>query len=97
MADKLRRPQPHGGALRNGGTNAGGTGRPLSAVKIAQRLNPPEALQRLSLIVQGAPQLMIDTRKRGKVRLRSVSIGERIKALDVLVRIGYIDNGGERE
>lgn len=27
------RPQPHGGALRNGGTNKGGTGRPPDAFK----------------------------------------------------------------
>lgn len=27
-------PQPHGGALRNGGTNKGGTGRPPSEVRI---------------------------------------------------------------
>jgi hypothetical protein len=30
-------PQPHGGAIRNGGTNAGGTGRPPDEVRRAYR------------------------------------------------------------
>ena len=31
------RPQPHGGALRNGGTNKGGSGRPPSEIRSACR------------------------------------------------------------
>lgn len=30
-------PQPHGGAIRNGGTNIGGTGRPPSAIRASLR------------------------------------------------------------
>ena len=37
-------PQPHGGALRNGGTNVGGTGRPPDEIRKAMRGNLVEIL-----------------------------------------------------
>lgn len=88
MATELRRRQPHGGALRDGGTNAGGPGRPLSVVRIAGDLGPLEAVHQLSRIVQGAPLLTVDSRKRRKLSYRSVSVQDRIRALEALIRLG---------
>jgi hypothetical protein len=46
-------PQPHGGALRYGGTNAGGTGRPSSAIRERLRGSFDERIQVLEEIADG--------------------------------------------
>src|SRR5690348_17498928 len=40
-------PQPHGGALRHGGPNKGGTGRPPDAIRAAMREKLDVALPKL--------------------------------------------------
>lgn len=46
-------PQPHGGALRYGGTNAGGPGRPSSAIRERLRGSFDERIQVLEEIADG--------------------------------------------
>ena len=48
-------PQPHGGAIRNGGTNKGGPGRPASALREALRGSFEERMAVLESIVDGEP------------------------------------------
>ena len=66
------RPQPHGGALRTGGTNRGGPGRPPSAIREAAR-----ALYdaRLGLLAEIADD-------------HAINSGDRIRALHELARVG---------
>lgn len=44
-------PQPHGGALRNGGTNRGGPGRPASEIRAAARDGFEVTLSKISKLV----------------------------------------------
>ena len=46
-------PQQHGGALRRGGTNRGGPGRPRNAVRQLARRGAAQAIPRLIEIVTG--------------------------------------------
>ena len=65
-------PQPHGGALRNGGTNAGGTGRPASAVRATCR-------GAFDTLIPIAIQIVENPKS---------SNSDRIRALDLLAKIG---------
>jgi len=47
------RPQPHGGALRNGGTNKGGTGRPSSEIRRMCKEGFADALPVIVKIAKG--------------------------------------------
>ena len=66
-------PQPHGGALRNGGTNRGGPGRPPSAVREMCRKAFEEGLPEIVKIATGKIE---------------ASAGERVRALDILGKYG---------
>jgi hypothetical protein len=59
---------PHGGALRNGGTNKGGTGRPPTAIREAFAVALDERLQVLQAIADNP----------------EVAPGDRIRAVDVI-------------
>ena len=68
-------PQPHGGALRNGstpGTNAGGTGRPPSAIREKLRGSFSNRIATLERIADDDGQTTAD----------------RIRALDLLAKYG---------
>lgn len=47
-------PQPHGGALRNGGTNKGGTGRPPSIIRAELREDYAQRKEFLNQVIDGA-------------------------------------------
>jgi hypothetical protein len=66
------RPQPHGGALRNGGTNKGGTGRPPSEIRAMLRGSFSERVKILEQIADSA----------------DASAADRIKAVDMLAKYG---------
>jgi hypothetical protein len=68
-------PQPHGGAIRRGaqpGTNAGGTGRPPSAIRATARQAFDEALPIVAKIVRG----------------KTTKDSDRIRGADVLGKYG---------
>jgi hypothetical protein len=68
-------PQPHGGALRNGGTNKGGPGRPASEV-IARALGSfDERIPVLEEIADNA----------------AAADADRIRAVDKLAKYGLVD------
>lgn len=48
-------PQPHGGALRNGGTNAGGTGRPKNELRAKLREGFEKALPHIQAALEAGP------------------------------------------
>lgn len=97
MSSTQRRPQAHGGALRNGGPNRGGGRRKESRlVEAALRLSPLEAVRRLGAIAQGTPLLIIDSGKRRRVSFRSATVKDRIRALEALVSIASADEGPKR-
>lgn len=60
-------PQPHGGALRYGGTNKGGSGRPSSAVRERLRGSMAERIKILEEIAD-------DTKERTADRLRAIDL-----------------------
>jgi hypothetical protein len=64
--------QAHGGALRNGGTNKGGPGRPPSAIRASARKRFDKLMPHLSAIVRD------ETSKDS----------DKIRAIEVLGRIG---------
>jgi hypothetical protein len=68
------RPQPHGGSLRNGGTNKGGPGRPTNELRELCREIGWEGLAYARLIVAGK------VKKAGPL--------VRMKALDLLLKYG---------
>lgn len=111
-------PQPHGGALRNGGTNEGGPGRPPSAIRELLRGDFSDRRETLKSIADGeavqkgeiplgtvlrfarCPKCgdrlekleeevsdgeVVLVKLEGKV---SASVGDRIKALDVMAKYG---------
>lgn len=65
-------PQPNGGALRNGGTNAGGTGRPSSELR--RRLKEAGA-DRIKVLEEIADS-------------KEVKESDRIKAIDMMLKYG---------
>ena len=66
------RPQPHGGALRNGGWNRGGPGRPPSELRALVRLSFEERVAVLESIADN----------------RRAAAKDRIRAIDVLGKYG---------
>jgi hypothetical protein len=77
-----KRAQPHGGALLEGGVpgNAGGTGRPPSAIRETARLMFDERLPKLANIADG--------------RSKKVRTGDRLRAIELLGKIGLDDAAG---
>jgi hypothetical protein len=69
-----KQPQPHGGALNRGGTpgNAGGTGRPPSAIRATAREEFDKLLPRIVRIA----------------RAKSTRDADRIRAVDMLGKYG---------
>ena len=65
-------PQPHGGAIRRGGTNRGGTGRPASEIRARMRGSLDERIAIAEQIADN-PQS---------------SDSDRLKALDFLAKYG---------
>lgn len=78
-------PQPHGGALRNGGTNRGGYGRTPDRIRKAAQ----KALRgRLHLLGHFADGVAVAMGEDGTHGWQEVKPGERIRALEVLHKIG---------
>jgi hypothetical protein len=65
-------PQDHGGALRYGGTNKGGTGRPASAIRAACRNAFEESIPAIEAIANDP----------------EASTADRLKAMDMLGKYG---------
>lgn len=85
-------PQEHGGALRYGGTNAGGPGRPPSALRATCRASFAARIKILEDIADGEPIVKL----RGPdgettIGLGSASPADRIRAIDTLGKYGGIE------
>ena len=81
-------PQPHGGALKRGGPNRGAGRRPDRVKKLALQLLEPR-LQLLAHFADGVVVSQVeDVNGTAKHVLHSPSPAERIKALEVLHKIG---------
>lgn len=77
--------QPHGGALRRGGPNKGGPGRrPDRIKKLAQKA----LLPRVQLLAHLADGVAIHFDDESGTKLISPTPGERIRALEMLHKIG---------
>ena len=87
------RTQPHGGALRNGGPNRGGTGRPQSLVSIALRRSEQTAhIELLRAIAAGEPLKVTVVGRNRRVRLLSPTPTERIRAIEaIFVLAGLVE------
>jgi hypothetical protein len=85
-------PQPHGGVLRQGGTNKGGPGRPPSAIRATLRQSFEERVKVLEAIADGevAYKLRSDGEKMSAADLTKVipSVADRLKAMDLLAKYG---------
>jgi hypothetical protein len=75
-------PQAHGGALRHGGTNRGGPGRPPSAIRATARQAFDEALPIVAKIVRGKETKDSD-RIRGADVLGKYGMGHPVSIDDV--------------
>ncbi len=82
-------PQAHGGALRHGGTNKGGPGRPPSLIRSLFRDSFANRLWVLEDVADGEPMVRVrDALGNETGATRSASPGDRIKAVDVLGKYG---------
>ena len=80
--------QPHGGALRNGGTNRGGRGYPDRIKKLAQQALLPR-VRILAHFADGvAVQQQEDAEGNREFVLQSPTPRERIAAIEALHKIG---------
>lgn len=80
------RAQPHGGALRSGGTNRGGPGRPPSAVRETARTLYDERLPILAAIADDSSMRPTD-RIQAVHELGRVGMGTAVSMEDVRERI----------
>lgn len=82
-------PQPHGGALRNGGTNKGGTGRPPSIIREQLRGSFADRVAVLEKIADGeaVAKMKAPDGKETEIQV-SADIGDRLKAIDMLAKYG---------
>ena len=92
-------PQPHGGALRNGGTNKGGTGRPKNEIRDTARRNFDEAMPLLEEIKQDPEhphwKFVIETLvKVGGLQQTDITSGD--KPLETL-KVVFEDEPGRAE
>jgi hypothetical protein len=91
-------PQDHGGALRPGGTNAGGPGRPPSAVRAVLREAYEDRIPFLRALADGKPITLRSATsskhsdgKRSVERKRRVftpGVADRLAAMEQLARYG---------
>lgn len=91
-------PQPHGGALRPGGTNVGGPGRPPSAIRAVLREAYNDRIPFLQALADGKPiTLRVATTSKNSKGERTVTskrrvftpgVGERLAAMEQLARYG---------
>lgn len=86
-------PQPHGGALRNGGTNRGGPGRPAHAIRDNFRaLLDTEGTKLLRQVLSGTVPIQEECPKCGhkpkQKRKLEAAIGEGLNAVQILARFG---------
>ena len=84
-------PQPHGGAIRNGGTNRGGPGRPKDIVREAFLLSGAARRPVLETIADG--KLVERYRRVGAsgepIEVEtSAGASERIRAVEALLKVG---------
>lgn len=95
-------PQPHGGAIRRGGTNAGGPGRPPSRIKEALRKDFDERLPLLREIADGVVRLRIvptcpecghESNAMTEAEIRAVfpQVADRLRALELMAKLGGLD------
>lgn len=84
-------PQPHGGALRHGGTNAGGPGRPsdLFRERCRASLERAKALEVAESIISGDILEEIGKDDAGKPIYGATKNGDRIKAMEFLAKNGH--------
>ena len=81
-------PQPHGGALRNGGTNKGGPGAPPKAIRELLRARYAERVGILEQIADGQAIQKVKIDGIETDTLISADVGDRLKALDQMARYG---------
>ena len=83
------RPQAHGGALRNGGPNRGGTGRPPSVIRQRLRGSFEERIAVLEAIADGeaVERVRLPSGEETDTR-KSAAVSERLKAIDLLAKYG---------
>lgn len=84
-------PQPHGGALKPGGTkgNKGGPGRPPSLIRAKCRGAFARRIKLLAEIAEGeALEVVRDATGRETTMRKSASVADRLKALDLLGKYG---------
>ena len=84
-------PQPHGGALRYGGTNKGGPGRPTNLAKEMAREAVEDLIPRLQKIAMGE-ELIAKVRRRDSsgapIELETTpEIRDQIRAFEALVKL----------
>ena len=84
-------PQPHGGALRYGGTNKGGPGRPKDMVKeLARKATLDVVIPRATEIAKGE-DFIEKRRKPGGVGVElemTPSVKDQIKASELVTKLG---------
>lgn len=90
-------PQPHGGAIRQGGNTTPGSGRPRSSVKAIAKKSLRERLRLLDAFADGvAVSLETVTDAKGresqKFVTHGVKVSERIKAIEVLAKVAGSDS-----
>lgn len=78
-------PGRNGGTLRNGGTNRGGTGRRPDRIKRMAQRDLAATLPHLKHFANG---VAVEYVEDGKLVLISPTVGERIRAVEVMHKIG---------
>ena len=80
-------PQKHGGALRNGGTNRGGTGRPPNVIRAKFRQDLPTEVRKLRAHVREMEKLVKELEPiREKEEKESSRLTTRMHDLERLMR-----------
>lgn len=81
--------QPHGGALRYGGTNRGGTGRPPSAIREQLRGDFDRRRRILREIADGKAMVRVrDAEGKETESLVSAAPRDRLRAIDIMGKYG---------
>lgn len=92
-------PQPHGGAIRNGGTNVGGTGRPRSALRDRLTGSFEDRITVLEHIADGKVEVRLvgvceacghegDPLTLDEIKAATPAIADRLKAIDLMGKYG---------
>lgn len=82
-------PQPHGGALRRGGTNNGGPGRPPSVIRERLRGSFEARIAVLESIADGeaVERVRLPSGEESEMQ-KSAAVPDRLKAIDLLAKYG---------